>query len=138
MPYLCPPSNIIAMRSLFFVLGFSAWAHCVHAQAPTPVSTDNYQFFVDLTQVKGDRLDVSLIVPKLASDEAIYCLPKIVPGTYSIYDFGRFVNNFKVINQKGEILPSEKIDDNRWKISRAQSAYRITYAVWKDSAVFGI
>ena len=117
------------MRSLFFVLGFSAWAHCVHAQAPAPVSTDNYQFFVDLTQVKGDRLDVSLIVPKLASDEAIYCLPKIVPGTYSIYDFGRFVNNFKVFNQKGETLPSEKIDDNRWKISRAQSAYRITYAV---------
>jgi predicted metalloprotease with PDZ domain len=116
------------MRSVFLTFLLWAWVVGPGLAQPLPI-TDNYQFFVDLTRITGDRLEVSLIVPKLTADEAIYCLPKIVPGTYSIYDFGRFVQDFKVVDQKGNPLPVEKLDDNRWKIGRAQSAYQVSYAV---------
>jgi predicted metalloprotease with PDZ domain len=98
-------------------------------QAQAPATSDNYQFFVDLTRVQNDQLQVSLIVPRLATDEAVYCLPKIVPGTYSIYDFGRFVHDLAATDAQGRALPVERLDDNRWKISQAKSAYRLTYRV---------
>lgn len=97
--------------------------------APAIPQTANYQFSMDLTKVKDDKLMVEVITPKVADTEAIYCMPKIVPGTYSIYDFGRFLSDFKAYNAVGEELAVESLDENRWKIKNAQSLYRITYWV---------
>jgi len=97
--------------------------------APAIAQTENYQIAVDLTKAKDDKLAVELITPKITENEVIYCMPKIVPGTYSIYDFGRFLSDFKAFNAQGVELAVEIIDENRWKIKNAKELYKITYRV---------
>jgi predicted metalloprotease with PDZ domain len=88
-----------------------------------------YRFKLDLRDVKDDRLKVELITPTIKSENITYYLPKIVPGTYTVYDFGRFVRGFKAFDQAGNLLTSDKTGENGWKIKNASRLYRITYLV---------
>ncbi len=88
---------------------------------------DSYQFTVDMTKLKNDQLEISLITPKITTAEVTYHLPKIVPGTYADYDYGRYASNFKAFDQKGKELSVEKTDANSYKIKNATKLCRITY-----------
>ncbi len=89
-----------------------------------------YQVQIDLTQVVEDRVYVEFVVPLMMEDEVIYNMPRMVPGTYKVYDFGRFVNDFYAIGGRGDTLEVEKLNQNQWKISGAQNLYKIVY--WAD------
>jgi predicted metalloprotease with PDZ domain len=110
--------------------------------APAIPQTANYQCYLDLTQVKDDKLMVEVITPQITANEAIYCMPKIVPGTYSIYDFGRFLSNFKAYNAQGKELEIVALDENRWQINGAKELYKLSYWVedsydtGKDNFIF--
>lgn len=56
-------------------------------------------------------------------------MPKIIPGTYSISDFGRFVSEFTAVDSSGTELPVMELDENRWEISNASHLSRISYKV---------
>src|SRR5688572_13241014 len=86
-----------------------------------------YRFNLNLTQVQDDRIQVTLEVPKIKQSEIIYNMPKMVPGTYAVYNFGKYLSDFKALDKKGRPLPVEKLDENRWKISKAKDLDRITY-----------
>lgn len=101
----------------------------MQAYAGPPAQKNYYQFFLDLTKTSQDQLGVSLITPVIKKKEVVYYLPKIVPGTYANYDFGRFVSNFAALDKKGKALPVEKVDANSWKIKNADKLYQITYTV---------
>lgn len=88
---------------------------------------NRYVFSVDLKKVTDDKLQVTLQTPKISKTEIVYCLPKIVPGTYSIYDFGRFASEFQAFDSKGKKLKVEQIDSNRWKIAKADKLAKIQY-----------
>lgn len=90
---------------------------------------NGYQFSVDLTKCVKDKLSVELITPEIETEEAVYRLPKIVPGTYEILNFGRFVSNFKAFDETGKELKVEKADVNGWKITEAKKLSKITYEV---------
>ncbi|GAA4430160.1 peptidase M61 [Pontibacter saemangeumensis] len=89
-----------------------------------------YDFTIDLTRVKDDKVQVTLQAPPISKSEIIYIMPKIVPGTYSVSDFGKFISDFAAYDAKGKALAVQQLDANRWKISNAQSLARITY--WVD------
>jgi predicted metalloprotease with PDZ domain len=55
----------------------------------------NYHYSVDLTRVSDDKLSITLLVNNMNNDTAYFSFPKMVPGTYSISDFGRFIENLK-------------------------------------------
>ncbi len=95
-------------------------------------NSDNaYHIQIDLTQVKNDKVPVTVMPPaKLNQDEVVYNMPKIVPGTYSVSDFGRFVSDFKALDKRGRELPVEQLDTNRWRIKKADKLHKITY--WID------
>ena len=90
---------------------------------------NRYQFSVDLTNCVKDKLLVELITPEINSEDVIYRLPKIVPGTYEILNFGRFVSNFKAVDTLGNEMQVEKIDLNSWRITGAKKIKKITYEV---------
>jgi predicted metalloprotease with PDZ domain len=96
-------------------------------------SGKGYQFKVDLTKVVDDRIYVEVSTPKVSTDETVFFLPKIIPGTYSIADYGRFVNDFKALDKSGKELPISKTDVNGWKIKNAKKLAKITY--WVDDVV---
>jgi hypothetical protein len=52
---------------------------------------NGYQYTIDLTRVVDDKVYVELTPPPISKPEIIFFLPKIIPGTYSIEDYGRFV-----------------------------------------------
>ncbi len=90
-----------------------------------------YQFKVDLNEVSNDKLRVELAVPAIPKSNKVlsYNLPKIVPGTYSIYDFGRFVSDFKALKKNGKPLKVTHPTPNTWTIAKAHKMKKITYTV---------
>lgn len=109
-------------RSLFLtallISGFAATAQTT------------YKYSVDLTKPVGDELKVDLLVPKITKPEIIFYMPKILPGTYTNSDFGKFVRNLKAFDKAGKSLPvTAQADSNSWKIKKANTLYRLEYNV---------
>lgn len=111
--------NRIILLTLFLLNAFHAFAQ----------PSKGYQFTLDIAGVKNDQVNVEIITPGINSTEAIYYLPKIVPGTYSEDNFGRYVEDFRAFDKNGNELTSSKIEVNGWKIENAKKLYRITYKV---------
>lgn len=95
----------------------------------------SYTYTIDLSNVVDDRVRVTLSTPAVSADMIEFQMPKIVPGTYAISDFGRFVSDLEATDDKGSPLPVEYIDANRWMIRNAKSLKQISYWVndsWDD------
>jgi len=90
----------------------------------------NYQYTVDLTKVVDDKVYVELSTPAVSTPEITFYLPKIIPGTYSIADYGRFINDLQAFDKKGNKLVVERLNDNAWKIKNATKLKKIGY--WVD------
>ena len=101
-----------------------------------------YVAHLDLRRVVDDRLKVKIDLPSVIDETIEFQLPRVVPGTYSVYDFGRFVSNFQAWDSTGTVLPSKSLIENRWQIKYAQSLAYVTYEVddtydaTLDNAVF--
>jgi predicted metalloprotease with PDZ domain len=87
------------------------------------------QIKIDLTHVVDDKVKVEVQAEKFSTDEVIYHMPKMIPGTYSIEDYGRFLSEFRALDKKGRSLPVERLTTNSWKISKAKKLKKITYWV---------
>jgi predicted metalloprotease with PDZ domain len=111
------------MSRLFFFL-FLVFQFTFSLQAASP-----YKYFVDLTKVTDDKLSIKLNPPEISGSDAEFCFPSIVPGTYSIYDFGRFVSDMKVMGKDGKEIATKKLDINRYSIPNPQNIDYITYKV---------
>lgn len=84
---------------------------------------------IDLNKVTDDKVTVTMTVPKMTSSKATMHIPKIVPGTYSQDDYGKFLENVKAFDKNGKELTVTKADDNSWDIANATSLSKITYQV---------
>lgn len=88
-----------------------------------------YYYSLDLNKVDNDRLKVEVELPRQSKSEIIFALPKIVPGTYSISDFGRFVDGLEAYDAEGARLKVKRLNDNQWQISKANKLTKISYWV---------
>lgn len=93
------------------------------------LQAQQYVYKVDLNKVDKDELKVELILPQLNQKQLTFHMPSMVPGTYSVYDFGRFIYDFKVYDKDGKELEWEHPDINSWKILDGKAAHRLTYRV---------
>ena len=84
---------------------------------------------VDLVQVQNDQVQVSINAPAISSQTINYQFAKIIPGTYAIADYGRYIEDFKATDKSGNNLLTSKKDVNTWEISNAGSLAKITYKV---------
>ena len=91
-----------------------------------------YHYSIDLNNVIDKKIHVELIPPIINSGDEVFHLPKMVPGTYSIYDFGRFVSNFKAVDNNGNKISVTRIDSNNWSIPNSSGITKITYDVEDD------
>lgn len=109
-------------RILFFValvtFGFISFAQ----QA-------GYQVEIDLTTQKDDKVPVTIIPPASANTSVEFHMAKVVPGTYSISDFGRFVTEFTATDLAGNPLTVTAVETNKWKIETGGKPYKISYWV---------
>lgn len=84
---------------------------------------------VNLSAVADDKAPVTINPGRFIVDSVTYRLPRVVQGTYSVSDFGKYIDNFKAINYKGEEMPVEEVDVNTWTIANAKELDKITYLV---------
>lgn len=111
----------LVLASAFFLLNTLT----VEAQS----SNKEVQVALDLVNINNDRVAVTIIAPKISSNETTFYMPKIIPGTYSEDDYGRYIENFKAYDAKGKELSAAKMDDNSWVIKEAKKLAKITYLV---------
>jgi len=93
------------------------------------ISTSSIVTHIDLSAVVDDKVPVTVNPDRFTSEKATYRLPKVVQGTYAVGDFGKYIDDFKAVDYKGNELTVNKTDTNSWEISNAAELDYITYYV---------
>ena len=84
---------------------------------------------IHLDKVVDDKAPVTINPGRFTVETVTYRLPKVIQGTYSISNFGSYVENFKAYDYKGNEMPVTKTDTNTWTINDATKLDKITYLV---------
>lgn len=82
---------------------------------------------LDLVNVKDDKVKVTVDPDVINTEEIIFYIPKTVPGTYSTSNYGKFVEELKAYDYKGNEIPVTAIDENSWSIVNATKLDKVTY-----------
>ncbi len=102
----------------------------IHQAGNAQSRKKEYQYTIDLTNVVDDKVFVELETPPVTANEVTFFFPKMIPGTYAIEDYGRFISEVKAFDKKGKPLEVEKTGTNSWKIKNASKLTRLSY--WAD------
>lgn len=89
----------------------------------------NYHYTVDLSKTSDDQIFVELIPPKQTEDIIYFRLPAVIPGSYSIHNFGKFVTKIRAYDQQGKMLSASKVDGTSWMIMGATGLAKIEYKI---------
>lgn len=93
------------------------------------VNAQSIKTTIDLVNVKDDKVAVTMEFPKMKSGDVKFHFPKTVPGTYSVDDYGRFVEGIKFLDNKGKEIAFTKVNDNTYALKNAQNLSKVTYLV---------
>ena len=114
------------------LLSITIIASVLSCKSPKSINTttqDRTVVNLDLVNIKEDKVKVTVDPDKFNSSEVSFHIPKTVPGTYSIDNYGQFIEDFKAIDYLGAELLVVKTDDNSWKIENATNLDKVTYLV---------
>lgn len=120
------------MKNYLAILGLSIILVSCGSAKPTisdlavsnPIETS-----LDLTAVVDDKVPVTINPGRFTTETVTYRLPRVVQGTYSVSDFGKYIDDFKAIDYDGNELSVTKVDTNTWTISDATKLDKIEYYV---------
>ncbi|PSL23843.1 M61 family metallopeptidase [Dyadobacter jiangsuensis] len=111
---------------LLFLLGLGA---CSVSKTSSGGSKNTIQVSIDLQNVDADRVRVKVVPPRQKSGTVAYRFPKIIPGTYAIADYGRYVDDIKAFNKDGSELKTSRPDSNTVVIENARQLAYLSYLV---------
>lgn len=84
---------------------------------------------IDLINVENDRIKVVIDPGKFTTENATFYIPKTVPGTYMINDYGQFAEEVKAYDYQGNEMSISRLNKNAWQIGNAKNLDKITYLV---------
>ncbi|THD65655.1 peptidase M61 [Robertkochia marina] len=84
---------------------------------------------VDLVNVSNDRIKVGIDPGRFSTETVVFMIPKTVPGTYSIDNYGQYTEELKAFDYNGNTLPVSQAGPNQWEISNGKELDRIEYYV---------
>ncbi|MBV7268080.1 M61 family metallopeptidase [Winogradskyella luteola] len=84
---------------------------------------------LDLTSVVDDKVPVTINPGRFTTETVTYRLPRVVQGTYSVSDFGKYIDDMKALDYDGKELKVTKVDTNTWTISDATKLDKLMYYV---------
>ncbi|OXB04949.1 M61 family metallopeptidase [Flavobacterium pectinovorum] len=118
------------MKKILYTLALAVtfWS-CKTGTGSGAAKNNTVAVTINLVDVKDDKVLVTVTPPEIKTDEIIYSIPKTVPGTYSTDNYGKYSDDFKAFDAKGNALTVKRIDDNSWSISNAKTLTKITYLV---------
>ena len=92
-------------------------------------NTQTLAVSIDLNTVVDDKIMVEINPQKIKEKTLIYNIPAIVPGTYAMSNYGKFVADFKAFDYDGKELVTKKLNENSWQINNAKNMDKISYWV---------
>jgi predicted metalloprotease with PDZ domain len=116
-------------KILLTITAVSLLLACKPSQNVTNTSTPEVNVSLDLVNVLNDKVLVTLMPTVSSENEVTFSIPKTVPGTYSLDNYGKYVEDVKAFDTKGNALTLTKIDENSWKIANAKTLAKVTYLV---------
>jgi predicted metalloprotease with PDZ domain len=119
------------MKKIIFAFAFTSilWSCKTANSVPTAATKEQVQVAINLDVITNDQVMVTVNAPSIKTDEITYHIPKTVPGTYSEDNYGRYIEDLKAYDTKGNLLAVKKVDVNSWSISKAKTLDKITYLV---------
>ena len=84
---------------------------------------------INLSNITDDKAPVTINPGRFITETVTYRLPRVVQGTYSVSDFGKYIDDFKAFDYKGNEMVVNKADTNTWTIANAKQLDKITYLV---------
>ena len=84
---------------------------------------------IDLNTVIDDKIQVEVNPKKINQETIVYHIPAIVPGTYAMSNYGRFVSEFKAFDYDGNEMTFNKLGENSWQIENATKMDKISYMI---------
>lgn len=102
---------------------------CKSAQTLVKAEESKVLTHIDLVNLDQDRVLVTLDPGAFTADEIVFYIPKTVPGTYSLDNYGQYIEGFKAFNYNGDELPASRTDQNTWSVSTARELDKISYYV---------
>jgi predicted metalloprotease with PDZ domain len=102
---------------------------CKTAQTSTANASPEVKVTIDLNNPKDDKVMVTIVPTPSSQDVVTFSIPKTVPGTYSTDNYGKYLEDLKAYDTKGNVLITTKTDENSWKITGAKKLAKITYWV---------
>lgn len=95
----------------------------------SPAAEPFYSVEQDLTALRDDLLPIRITVKEQNQDTVEYHMPRIIPGTYDVNNYGLYVRNLQAFDAAGDTLPVRKLSINRWEIAEAKNLKEIRYQV---------
>ncbi len=118
-------NKLTAIAAGLLLVGCSSTKSAKNDFATTnPIETQ-----LDLTKVENDKVPVTINPGRFRTEKVVYRLPRVVQGTYSVSDFGKYIDNFQALDYKGNPLQVTKVDTNTWEIANAINLDKVTYLV---------
>jgi len=120
------------MKNYLAILGLSVVLVGCGSAKPTVddlAISNPIETVLDLTAVNNDRVPVTINPGRFTTETVTYRLPRVVQGTYSVSDFGKYVDDFKALDYDGNELTVTKVDDNTWTIAEATKLDKLQYYV---------
>tara|TARA_R110002012_G_scaffold81945_4_gene207519 strand:- start:55306 stop:57198 length:1893 start_codon:yes stop_codon:yes gene_type:complete len=115
---------IIGFSALLVACGSSTKTNSDDLATSNPIAT-----VIDITKVSNDKVPVNINPGRFTLETVTYRLPKVVQGTYSISDFGKYIDTFQAFDYNGNLLVTNQVDTNTWTITNATQLDYITYLV---------
>jgi predicted metalloprotease with PDZ domain len=115
------------MKKIVFAIGIMAMI----TSCKSISKSENNLVVVDifLNEIENDRVKVSINPGPIQVDSLKFYLPKIVPGTYAVNNYGQFSQDLIAIDYDGNEMSIARNDDNTWTISDSQNFDKLTYYV---------
>ncbi len=113
------------MKKLLLIVAMLVFSIKLSAQ----LQTGMYQYYVDLLNVRDDKVLVTLLPPKNYLQEGKFVIPRMVPGYYDAVNFGQHISEFKAFDKKGALITVKRLDTNSWAIPDLRHIAKITYKV---------
>ena len=82
-----------------------------------------------MNQTPDDRVRVVWHLPNSMQGQQKFRMPAVVPGTYSVYNFGRFVKDLRAYRGAKPETPEQE-DQNTWLLKDSESIDSLVY--WVD------
>ncbi len=116
-------------KILYSIAVISIFSACKTQQIKEQDNNQQVMVTLDLVNVENDKVMVTVDPGKFTASQTTFYIPKTVPGTYSVDNYGKFIENLKAYDYKGKELQVSQTDNNTWIFKNAVELDKITYWV---------